>query len=103
MCFTHPGEGVSSNPISVRTEEDVPEEVSTLQFSGVSDRELTLKWSEPTEPNGILTGYQVKYKIKDSSDVKTVNLTAHETKLHVTQLKALTHYWFEGKIILFNR
>lgn len=95
LCFTHPGDGVASNPILIRTEEDVPEEVSKLQFSGVSDRELTMKWSEPHDKNGILIGYQVKYKMKDSSDAKVVNLTAHETSLHITQLKALTHYWFE--------
>lgn len=95
LCFTHPGEGVPSNPIQITTQEDVPGEVSSLQFIGVSDRELTMKWSEPAEKNGIITGYQVKYKMKDSSDTKAVNLTAHETQLHVTQLKALTHYWFE--------
>lgn len=95
LCFTHPGEGVSSSPILVRTFEDVPDEVSTLQFIGVSDRELTIKWSEPLDTNGVLTGYQVRYNMKDSVDTKVVNLTAHETSLQVTQLKALTHYWFE--------
>lgn len=95
LCFTHPGDGVPSSPILIKTEEDVPDEVSALQFIGVSDRELTIKWSEPIDTNGVLTGYQVKYKMKDSSDTKVVNLTAHETSLHVTQLKALTHYWFE--------
>lgn len=95
LCFTHPGEGVPSHPILVKTFEDVPDEVSTLQFIGVSDRELTIKWTEPIDKNGQLTGYQVRYNMKDSPDTKVVNLTAHETNLHVTQLKALTHYWFE--------
>jgi protein sidekick len=95
LCFTHPGEGVSSSPILVRTFEDVPDEVSTLQFVGVSDRELTIKWSEPIDTNGVLTGYQVRYNMKDSADTKVVNLTQHDTSLQVTQLKALTHYWFE--------
>lgn len=95
LCFTNPGDGIPSHPIQIKTFEDVPEEVSFMQFTGVSDRELRLKWSEPNEKNGILTGYQVKYKVKDSNDVKVVNLTSQETELHVTQLKALTHYWFE--------
>jgi protein sidekick len=95
LCFTNPGDGIPSQPIQIRTYEDVPEEVSYMQFTGVSDRELTLKWSEPNDKNGILTGYQVKYKVKDSNDVKVANLTAQQTELHVTQLKALTHYWFE--------
>lgn len=95
LCFTHPGDGVKSSPILIKTLEDVPDEVSSLQFNGVSDRELTLQWSKPTEINGILTGYQVKYRMKDSTDTKVVNLTEHESSLYVTQLKALTHYWFE--------
>lgn len=95
LCFTHPGDGESSSPIAVKTHEDVPGEVSALQFDDISDREMTLKWSEPKEKNGIITGYQVKYKIKDSIDAKVVNLTSVEFKLHVTQLKAMTHYWFE--------
>jgi protein sidekick len=95
LCFTHPGDGVPSSPILIQTQEDVPDEVSSLQFNGVSDRELTIKWTEPMDKNGILTGYQVKYKMKDSVDSKVVNLTEHENSLHVTQLKALTHYWFE--------
>lgn len=95
LCFTHPGDGVKSSPILIKTLEDVPDEVSSLQFNGVSDRELTLQWSKPSEINGILTGYQVKYRMKDSTDTKVVNLTEHESSLYVTQLKALTHYWFE--------
>lgn len=95
LCFTHPGDGVKSSPILIKTLEDVPDEVSSLQFNGVSDRELTLQWSKPAEINGILTGYQVKYRMKDSTDTKVVNLTEHESSLYVTQLKALTHYWFE--------
>jgi protein sidekick len=95
LCFTHPGDGVPSNPILIQTHEDVPDEVTSLQFVGVSDRELTMKWTEPIDKNGILTGYQVRYKMKDLQDTKVVNLTANENILHVTQLKALTHYFFE--------
>ncbi len=39
----------------------------------------------------------MRYKIKDTKDVKAVNLTTHQKSLHVTQLKAMTHYWFEVK------
>jgi protein sidekick len=99
LCFTNPGDGARSNAILIRTEEDVPGEVANMQFDHVSDRELTLKWNEPKEQNGIITGYQVRYKIKDSQNTKQVNLTAHDRNLHVTQLKAMTHYWFEVKAL----
>lgn len=97
LCFTNPGDGVRSQPILIKTEQDIPGEVSDLQFDDVSDRELTIKWNEPKEPNGIVLGYEVRYKIKETSDIKQVNLTAHQKSLHVTQLKAMTHYWFEVK------
>lgn len=97
LCFTNPGDGVRSYPILIKTQEDVPGEVAGLQFDNVSDRELTIKWNEPKEPNGIILGYQVRYKIKDTKDIKQVNLTEHQKSLHVTQLKAMTHYWFEVK------
>lgn len=96
LCFTDPGEGEKSSPVSIKTNEDVPNEVASLQFDDVSDREVKVIWSPPKSINGILTGYQVKYQIKDEPNTqKVVNLTATETNIRVTQLKATTHYWFE--------
>lgn len=96
LCFTDPGDGLRSAPIKVKTAEDVPEEVQTLRFEDVSDRALKVRWAPPKHPNGFLTGYQVKYQIKDKPDtLKTVNLTAEITSLDVAELMATTNYWFE--------
>lgn len=96
LCFTDPGDGVRSDGIYVKTNEDVPEEVGFLQFEEVSDRAVTVKWSTPKNSNGFLTGYQVRYKVKDQIDtLKVVNLTSAQTELKVTQLMATTRYWFE--------
>ncbi|XP_021701145.1 protein sidekick isoform X5 [Aedes aegypti] len=96
LCFTDPGDGERSYPVEVKTKEDVPDEVSSLQFDDVSDREVTVMWTPPKQINGILTGYQVKYQIKDQPDtLKTFNLSADSNSLKIVNLMATTHYWFE--------
>ncbi|XP_055523090.1 protein sidekick isoform X5 [Wyeomyia smithii] len=96
LCFTDPGDGERSFPIEVRTKEDVPDEVSSLHFDDVSDREVKVMWTPPKQINGILTGYQVRYHIKDKpSTVKVFNISANTTSLKVVNLMATTHYWFE--------
>ncbi|XP_052901229.1 protein sidekick isoform X2 [Anopheles moucheti] len=96
LCFTDPGDGERSEPVPVHTLEDVPDEVSALQFSGISDREVGVAWEPPRRTNGILIGYQVRYYVRDQPDtVRLVNLTAEQTRLKVTHLTATTHYTFE--------
>ncbi|XP_055618243.1 protein sidekick isoform X3 [Toxorhynchites rutilus septentrionalis] len=96
LCFTDPGDGERSLPIEVKTKEDVPDEVGSLQFDDVSDREVTVMWTPPKQTNGILTGYQVKYQIKEKpGSIKVFNMSADVTSLKVVNLIATTHYLFE--------
>lgn len=96
LCFTDPGDGVRSDAVYVKTKEDVPDEVASLHFDEVSDRAVKVLWSAPKSANGILTGYQVRYQVKDDlSTQQVVNLTAKETSLKVTKLMATTRYQFE--------
>ncbi|XP_017480193.1 PREDICTED: protein sidekick-like, partial [Rhagoletis zephyria] len=96
LCFTDPGDGVPSYKVPVKTLEDVPDEIMALHFDDVSDRSVKVLWSPPRNANGILTGYSVRYQVKDRTEtLKSVNLTAEDTELTVTQLQATTHYWFE--------
>ncbi|XP_075219912.1 sidekick cell adhesion molecule [Lycorma delicatula] len=96
LCFTDPGDGVQSEPVTVTTEEDVPGEVANLQFEDISDRAVKVVWSPPSQMNGILTGYTLTYSIKDKLDtVKTENLTASQFSIKINHLQATTHYRFE--------
>ncbi|XP_037028858.1 protein sidekick isoform X5 [Bradysia coprophila] len=96
LCFTDPGDGVRSESVYVKTKEDVPDEVGSLQFDEVSDRAVKVLWTQPKNTNGILMGYQVRYQIRDMPDtLKVVNLTSKETSLKVSQLMATTRYHFE--------
>ncbi|XP_034937975.1 protein sidekick isoform X2 [Chelonus insularis] len=96
LCFTDPGDGQRSSPIQVRTCEDVPGEVENLQFHNISDRALTVKWQPPSEMNGVLTGYQLKYMIKDLPEsLKVLNYSADTLSSNVEHLQPTTHYKFE--------
>ncbi|XP_017048181.1 protein sidekick isoform X10 [Drosophila ficusphila] len=96
LCFTDPGDGVASIQVPVMTLDDVPDEVTALHFDDVSDRSVKVLWAPPRFTNGILTGYTVRYQVKDRPDtLKSFNLTADDTELTVNQLQATTHYWFE--------
>ncbi|XP_030078898.1 protein sidekick isoform X11 [Drosophila hydei] len=96
LCFTDPGDGVISQKVSVMTKEDVPDEITALHFDDVSDRAVTVLWAPPRHANGLLTGYTVRYQMRDRPEtMKSINLTAEDTQLTVNQLQATTHYWFE--------
>ncbi|XP_018319090.1 protein sidekick isoform X2 [Agrilus planipennis] len=96
LCFTNPGDGEISEFVYVKTSEDVPEEISNLQFDEISDRSVKVLWFPPKQINGILTGYQVVYEIKDKPSTRKVqNLTADTLSIKVNDLQATTHYRFE--------
>lgn len=96
LCFTDPGDGERSDPIEVKTLEDVPDEVTSLQFDDISDRAVKVLWQKPKHINGILTGYQIKWQIKDKQEtIRVRNLTAQTHSLNITDLQATTHYRFE--------
>lgn len=74
----------------------VPGEITNLQFDEVSDRSVKVLWAPPKQTNGILTGYQVAYGIKDKPNTRKVQrLKSNVTGIKVTELKATTHYRFE--------
>ncbi|XP_015515694.2 protein sidekick isoform X1 [Neodiprion lecontei] len=96
LCFTDPGDGERSAPVEIRTSEDVPGAIENLQFDEISDREVTVRWNPPHETNGILTGYQLKYMIKDLPEsLRVENFTADVQSTKIQHLQATTHYKFE--------
>ncbi|ROT77317.1 hypothetical protein C7M84_004018 [Penaeus vannamei] len=96
LCFTHPGDGNRSQPIKIRTLEDVPDTIESLKFEDISDRSVRVLWSEPEQSNGILKGYTLTYMVKDTPSTKVIqNFTADVTTHLITDLSATTFYTFE--------
>ena len=54
VCFTSPGDGPSSDPIEVITDEDIPGPVASVDFDQVMSNSVVVQWEKPTEPNGII-------------------------------------------------
>ncbi|KAK7506394.1 hypothetical protein BaRGS_00002506 [Batillaria attramentaria] len=92
-CRTGPGLGPFSIPVTVQTQEDVPGSVHDLSFENIRDRSLTVRWSQPTEINGILLGYILDYEKKNQPDTReSFDLPAELTYYTVQDLVPITNY-----------
>uniref|UniRef100_A0A8C1WDB2 Neural cell adhesion molecule L1 n=1 Tax=Cyprinus carpio TaxID=7962 RepID=A0A8C1WDB2_CYPCA len=60
--FNNKGEGPQSDPLTFHTPEGVPGPPSSLLLDSPSETEMTLHWTPPTQPNGVLKGYTLKYQ-----------------------------------------
>ncbi|XP_059397548.1 neural cell adhesion molecule L1-like isoform X3 [Carassius carassius] len=66
--FNNKGEGPQSDPLTFHTPEGVPGPPSSLVLDSPSETEITLHWTPPTQPNGVLKGYTLKYQQVDKED-----------------------------------
>ncbi|XP_014893399.1 neural cell adhesion molecule L1.2 isoform X3 [Poecilia latipinna] len=67
--FNNKAEGPHSEPLPFDTEEGVPGPPTSLILDSPSETEMTLHWTPPAHPNGILTGYLLQYqRITESDD-----------------------------------
>ena len=59
-------------------------------FTGRSEQNsVVLTWSPPLEPNGIIIGYELNYRV-DSGSLVTINLTDLSTAFTITPLVVLS-------------
>ncbi|XP_018616034.2 neural cell adhesion molecule L1.2 isoform X1 [Scleropages formosus] len=96
--FNSKGEGPPSEPISFDTPEGVPSHPTSLHLESPSETELTLHWTPPSQPNGVLTGYLLQYQqITDSEDspmqVETID-DSSASQFTVKQLDPQSRYRF---------
>uniref|UniRef100_A0A8C1ZIF0 Neural cell adhesion molecule L1 n=1 Tax=Cyprinus carpio TaxID=7962 RepID=A0A8C1ZIF0_CYPCA len=62
------GEGPQSDPLTFHTPEGVPGPPSSLLLDSPSETEMILHWTPPSQPNGILKGYILRYQQVDKED-----------------------------------
>ncbi|KAG7459979.1 hypothetical protein MATL_G00216340 [Megalops atlanticus] len=96
LCFTTPGDGPSSPPLLIQTQEDKPGPVGHLSFTEILDTSLRVSWQEPVDKNGVIIGYLVSWEVQGQNSSR-VSRTLPNTTLHykVTGLTALTTYSLE--------
>ncbi|XP_017286434.1 neural cell adhesion molecule L1.2 isoform X2 [Kryptolebias marmoratus] len=92
------GEGPPSEPLAFETPEGVPGPPTSLILDSPSETEMTLHWTPPAHPNGILTGYILQYQRITENDDSPMQVEKIEdpTATHFT-LKGLdlhSHYRF---------
>ncbi|XP_032376806.1 neural cell adhesion molecule L1.2 isoform X1 [Etheostoma spectabile] len=91
--FNSKGEGPPSETDSFRTPEGVPGPPMSLMLDSPSETEMTLHWTPPGHPNGVLIGYLLQYQqiVESDDNPMQVSKIDDPTLTHIT-LKGLDHH-----------
>ncbi|XP_064009715.1 protein sidekick-1 isoform X2 [Pogoniulus pusillus] len=97
LAFTRIGDGVPSSPaVMERTKDDAPGPPVRLVFPEVRLTSVRIVWQPPEEPNGIILGYQIAYRLASSSPNKftTVEVGSTVRQFTATDLTPESAYIF---------
>ncbi|XP_059010449.1 protein sidekick-1 isoform X2 [Mustela lutreola] len=97
LAFTRIGNGVPSSPLVLeRTKDDAPGPPVRLVFPEVRLTSVRIVWQPPEEPNGIVLGYQIAYRLASSSPntFTTVEVGATVRQFTATELAPESAYIF---------
>uniref|UniRef100_A0A8C4MT64 Sidekick cell adhesion molecule 1 n=1 Tax=Equus asinus TaxID=9793 RepID=A0A8C4MT64_EQUAS len=97
LAFTRIGNGVPSSPLVLeRTKDDAPGPPVRLVFPEVRLTSVRIVWQPPEEPNGIILGYQIAYRLASSSPntFTTVEVGATVRQFTATELAPESAYIF---------
>lgn len=96
--FNSKGEGPLSEALLFNTPEGVPGPPTSLVLDSPSETEITLHWTPPDQPNGILIGYVLQYQQivqSDDSPMQVEDIVNPETtSLMLKGLDRHSHYRF---------
>ncbi|XP_054636541.1 neural cell adhesion molecule L1.2 isoform X2 [Dunckerocampus dactyliophorus] len=96
--FNSKGDGPPCEMLSFNTAEGVPHPPTSLTLDSPSETEMTLRWTPPSRPNGILIGYLLQYQqIVESDDSPMQEEKINDPKISHLTLKGLdrhSHYRF---------
>ncbi|XP_072307986.1 neural cell adhesion molecule L1-like protein isoform X3 [Eucyclogobius newberryi] len=99
MTFNGRGNGPGSHPVNFKTPEGVPEKNPVFRVTDVQKHSVSLAWTPPLEPNGILTGYLLDYQLTNDTEevgpLQTVDISNPDTtKWLLRDLEAVSKYKF---------
>ncbi|XP_034986869.2 protein sidekick-1 isoform X2 [Zootoca vivipara] len=99
LAFTRIGDGIpSSPPVIERTKDDAPGSPVRMVFPEVKLTSVRIVWQPPEEPNGIILGYQIAYRLATSSPNKftTVEVGSTVRQFVATDLLPESAYIFRA-------
>ncbi|XP_040002524.1 protein sidekick-1-like [Xiphias gladius] len=96
LAYTRTGDGPPSNPILLRTKEDVPGPPVRMVFPEVRLSSVRVVWQPPANPNGIILGYQISYCLDSRDPLRwtTVEVGSNARQFTVTGLSSEKTYMF---------
>uniref|UniRef100_A0A4W6FW44 Sidekick cell adhesion molecule 1 n=1 Tax=Lates calcarifer TaxID=8187 RepID=A0A4W6FW44_LATCA len=96
LAYTRMGDGPLSNPTLLRTKEDVPGPTVRMVFPEVRLSSVRVVWQPPTNPNGIILGYQISYCLDSRDPLRwtTVEVGSNARQFTVTGLSPEQTYVF---------
>nr|XP_015215986.1 PREDICTED: protein sidekick-1 isoform X1 [Lepisosteus oculatus]XP_015215987.1 PREDICTED: protein sidekick-1 isoform X1 [Lepisosteus oculatus] len=97
LAYTRIGDGEPSTPpVLERTKDDVPGPPVRLVFPEVRLTSVRVVWQPPVDPNGIIMGYQIAYRLAASDPNKfiTVEVGSNARQFTVTGLAPESAYVF---------
>ncbi|XP_030067895.1 protein sidekick-1 [Microcaecilia unicolor] len=97
LAFTRIGDGVPSSPVFQRTKDDVSGPPLRMVFPEVRLTSVRIVWQPPEEPNGIILGYQIAYRVAAGAPKKftTVEVGSTVRQFTATDLTPETAYIFQ--------
>uniref|UniRef100_A0A3Q3FNK7 Ephrin type-A receptor 8 n=1 Tax=Kryptolebias marmoratus TaxID=37003 RepID=A0A3Q3FNK7_KRYMA len=81
--------------VNITTNQAAPSEVLAIRQENTSQNSVTLLWHEPSQPNGVILEYDIKYYEKDNEEHSYSTLKSKNTSVRVTGLKPGTKYIFQ--------
>ncbi|KAJ9598443.1 hypothetical protein L9F63_010887, partial [Diploptera punctata] len=97
LAFTRVGDGVMTKPIFCTTEEDAPGSPADIKVVVSSPQSLLVSWIPPTEPNGVITKYNLYTRMVDGRDELNHgkrNLPSQHTSFEAKGLQQHVEYQF---------
>uniref|UniRef100_A0A8C5S3Q6 receptor protein-tyrosine kinase n=1 Tax=Laticauda laticaudata TaxID=8630 RepID=A0A8C5S3Q6_LATLA len=81
--------------VNITTNQAAPSQVTAIDQQNVGQNSVTLLWSQPDQPNGIILEYEIKYYEKDKEMQSYSTLKSKANRTTVFGLKPATRYIFQ--------
>ena len=100
---TNGGESEPSNNDSARTDEDTPTVPRDFNYTQITSTSVTLEWTRPEYPNGVISEYVLEYVNESLTQPITISIPVefinaldeyNETNITVEYLNEFTNYTF---------